>query len=99
MNYEQKHVIARKRIIADQDAARAGVAQHIRNTIVGREVAVQELGRCVVMAVDEAERVAAVRDAAGQLYEVPFRLVSLWPDPPADKPLSWAERLHGIDGL
>ncbi len=44
-------------------------------------------------------RAARIAELEADLRAAELYIETLTSDPPADKPLTWAERAHGIDGL
>lgn len=79
-NYAQKGIEADRRIVAEEQAAQSAWAQRTFDTIVGRVVEVQGIGRCTVLDVNKETRRAIVYPVGAtdeQGYDVPFSRVQL----------------------
>jgi hypothetical protein len=78
-DYSQKGIDNDRRIAGAERQAQGAYAQRVFATLVGREVNVASLGRCVVLEVNMAERFVVVRPVQGnqELYMAKFRAVAL----------------------
>lgn len=77
-DYNQKMIDNDRRIAGAERQAQGQWAQNVFDRLVGSIVDVSTLGRCMVLAVDTERRIVAVQPVGGdQLYEAPFRAVTL----------------------